>query len=95
MTRFLDKVIEVNTEEHWIRLQPGIVLDALNIYLEPMGLQFGPDPASSDRAAMGGIVSNNVAASWSGPSDLVYTVIAGLGGRAITRQTPCSRHAIS
>jgi pyruvate ferredoxin oxidoreductase alpha subunit len=33
---------------------------------------------------LGGIVSHNVAASWSGPSDLVHTVVAGLGGRAIT-----------
>lgn len=65
MTRFLDKVIEVNTEEHWVKVQPGMVLDALNIYLEPMGLQFGPDPASSDRAAMGGIVSNNSTGSHS------------------------------
>ena len=34
---------------------------------------------------MGGIVSNNVSASFAGPPDLVHTVIAGLGGRAITR----------
>jgi pyruvate ferredoxin oxidoreductase alpha subunit len=36
---------------------------------------------------LGGIVSNNVAAAWTGPSDLVYTVIAGLGGRAITKSS--------
>ncbi|MFL7839544.1 MAG: FAD-binding and (Fe-S)-binding domain-containing protein [Candidatus Promineifilaceae bacterium] len=58
-TRHLDQVLELNVEEHWVRVQPGIVLDALNIYLRPHGLQFGPDPASSNRAAMGGITSNN------------------------------------
>jgi FAD/FMN-containing dehydrogenase/Fe-S oxidoreductase len=58
-TRHLDQVLEVNVEEHWVRVQPGIVLDELNLYLRPYGLQFGPDPASSNRAAMGGIVSNN------------------------------------
>ncbi len=58
-TRHLDQILELNEEEKWVRVQPGIVLDALNIYLRPYGLQFGPDPASSDRAAMGGIVSNN------------------------------------
>ena len=58
-TRHLDHVLEFNEEEQWVRVQPGIVLDALNIYLRPHGLQFGPDPASSNRAAMGGIVSNN------------------------------------
>jgi len=36
---------------------------------------------------LGGIVSNNVAASYAGSPDLVHTVIAGLGGRAITRQS--------
>jgi pyruvate ferredoxin oxidoreductase alpha subunit len=34
---------------------------------------------------LGGIVSNNVAASYPGSPDQVSTVIAGLGGRAITR----------
>jgi FAD/FMN-containing dehydrogenase/Fe-S oxidoreductase len=58
-TRHMDAVLELNEEEHWVKVQPGIVLDALNIYLRPHGLQFGPDPASSNRAAMGGIVSNN------------------------------------
>ncbi len=59
MTRHLDQVLEVNTEEKWVRVQPGVVLAELNLHLKPMGLQFGPDPASSDRAAMGGIVANN------------------------------------
>jgi FAD/FMN-containing dehydrogenase/Fe-S oxidoreductase len=59
LTRHLDQVLEVNREENWVRVQPGIVLDELNLHLRPTGLQFGPDPASSNRAAMGGIVSNN------------------------------------
>jgi pyruvate ferredoxin oxidoreductase alpha subunit len=36
---------------------------------------------------VGGIVSNNVSASYAGSRDLVHTVIAGLGGRAITRRS--------
>ncbi|RMG97951.1 MAG: FAD-binding oxidoreductase [Chloroflexi bacterium] len=59
MSRYLDQVLELNEEEHWVRVQPGIVLDALNAWLRPYGLQFGPDPASSNRACLGGIVSNN------------------------------------
>ncbi len=58
-TRHLDALVEVNQEERWARVQPGIVLDELNLALRGYGLQFGPDPASSNRAAMGGIVSNN------------------------------------
>lgn len=59
MSKYLDRVLEVNPEEQWVRVQPGVVLDELNLYLKPYGLQFGPDPASGNRAAMGGIVSNN------------------------------------
>ncbi len=59
MSRHLDRVLELNREDAWVRVEPGIVLDQLNIDLKPAGLQFGPDPASSNRAALGGIVSNN------------------------------------
>jgi FAD/FMN-containing dehydrogenase/Fe-S oxidoreductase len=59
MSRHLDQILEVNTQEHWVRVQPGVVLDELNLHLKPMGLKFGPDPASSERAAMGGVVANN------------------------------------
>ena len=58
-SKYLDNILEVNPEERWVRVQPGVVLDELNAFLKPYGLQFGPDPASSNRAAMGGIVSNN------------------------------------
>jgi FAD/FMN-containing dehydrogenase/Fe-S oxidoreductase len=64
-TRHLDQVIEVNREENWVRVQPGVVLDELNLKLREHGLQFGPDPASSNRAALGGIVSNNSTGSHS------------------------------
>ncbi|MCL4876611.1 MAG: FAD-binding protein [Anaerolineae bacterium] len=64
-TRHLDRVLEVNPEEQWVRVQPGIVLDELNAALKPVGLQFGPDPASSNRAALGGIVSTNATGSHS------------------------------
>ena len=59
MSKNLNKVLEVNQEEQWVRVQPGIVLDVLNNQLQSYSLQFGPDPASSNRAAMGGIVANN------------------------------------
>jgi FAD/FMN-containing dehydrogenase/Fe-S oxidoreductase len=65
MTRHLDRVLEVDTESRRVRVEPGLVLDELNEHLRPTGLQFGPDPASSERAAMGGIVSNNSTGSHS------------------------------
>ncbi len=72
MSRHLDGVLEVNREERWVRVQPGVVLDELNLQLAPYGLQFGPDPASSNRATMGGIVSNNSTGSHS----IVYGMTA-------------------
>ncbi len=64
-SRHLDQVIEINPEERWVRVQPGVVLDDLNRALRPHGLMFGPDPASSDRATLGGVVSNNATGSHS------------------------------
>ncbi|MEM6335746.1 MAG: FAD-linked oxidase C-terminal domain-containing protein, partial [Bacteroidota bacterium] len=58
-TKHLTRILEVNVEERWVRAEPGVVLDHLNAHLKPLGLKFGPDPASSNRAALGGIVSNN------------------------------------
>jgi FAD/FMN-containing dehydrogenase/Fe-S oxidoreductase len=72
LNRHLSQILEVNVEEHWVRVQPGVVLDHLNAHLRGMGLQFGPDPASSNRAGMGGIVANNSTGSHS----IVYGMTA-------------------
>jgi len=64
-TRHLDQVVEVNAEERWARVQPGVVVDDLNAALRPLGLQFGPDPASADRSTLGGVVANNATGSHS------------------------------
>ena len=44
MSRRLTQVLEINTEERWARVQPGVVLDALNAALRAYGLMFAPDP---------------------------------------------------
>ncbi len=64
-SKHLNGVLELNVEEKWVIVQSGMVLDELNLYLRPYGLKFGPDPASSSRAALGGIVSNNSTGSHS------------------------------
>jgi len=64
-TPYLNQILEINTEEKWVRVQPGVVLDKLNQQLHPLGLKFGPDPASSNRAAIGGIIANNSTGSHS------------------------------
>ena len=58
-TRAMDKLIEVNVEERWTRVQPGIVLSELNKQLARHGLQWGIDPSTQNRATIGGGVGNN------------------------------------
>ncbi len=58
-SRYLDRILEVNPETRTVRTQPGITLSALNKALSPYGLMYGPDPASGERATMGGILGNN------------------------------------
>ncbi len=58
-SKYLNQVVELNREEQWVRVQPGIVLDQLNRYLAPSGLQYAPDPTTSNRACVGGGIGNN------------------------------------
>ena len=58
-SKYLNQVVEVNQEEQWVRVQPGIVLDQLNRYLVPYNLQYAPDPTTSNRACVGGGIGNN------------------------------------
>jgi FAD/FMN-containing dehydrogenase/Fe-S oxidoreductase len=58
-SKYLRRIAEINAEEGWVRAEPGVVCDALNQALKPHGLMYGPDPASSNRATVGGMLSNN------------------------------------
>ena len=58
-TKHLDRILEIDEEAREVRVQPGLVLDRLNAALAPLGLMTGPDPASSNRATLGGMVGNN------------------------------------
>ena len=64
-TRYMNQVLEVNTEELWARVQPGLVQDELNHHVRPMGLLFGPDTSTSNRATLGGMMGNNSGGSHS------------------------------
>jgi FAD/FMN-containing dehydrogenase/Fe-S oxidoreductase len=62
-SRYLDQVIEINVEERWARVQPGVVHASLDRRLAPYGLQFAPDPSSGSRACLGGMLGNNASGS--------------------------------
>ena len=58
-SRWLDKIVEINPEEYFAIVEPGVVLSALNLAASKYCLMFGPDPASAERATMGGVLANN------------------------------------
>ncbi|MDE3237211.1 MAG: FAD-binding protein [Bacteroidota bacterium] len=53
------QILELNTEENWVRVQPGVIRDELNMFLKPHGLFFGPETSTANRAMIGGMVGNN------------------------------------
>ncbi|SEL66893.1 FAD-binding and (Fe-S)-binding domain-containing protein [Parapedobacter koreensis] len=59
VSRHFNRVLEVNKEERWVRVQPGVVRDDLNAYLRPYGLMFGPETSTASRAMVGGMIGNN------------------------------------
>jgi len=68
VSRTMTKILEVNKDEHWVRLQPGVVLDELNLYLKKCSLFFGPETSTSNRCMIGGMVGNNAC----GAHSLIY-----------------------
>ena len=68
ISKHFKKILEINAEERWARVQPGVVLDELNLALEPYGLFFSPETSTSNRCCIGGMFGNNSCGSHS----LVY-----------------------
>ncbi len=60
-SKYFNQILELNVEEAWVRVQPGLVCAELNAHLKPHGLHFAPDPATENRATIGGMIANNSA----------------------------------
>ncbi len=59
MSRYFTKIIEVNRQEKWCIVEPGVIRNDLNAYLQPYALFFAPETATQTRAMIGGMVGNN------------------------------------
>ncbi len=59
VSKHMTRILELNQEESWVRVEPGVVPDELNAFLKPFGLFFGPETATSSRCMLGGMVGNN------------------------------------
>lgn len=58
-SRNMTQIIELNVNEHWVKVQPGVIRDELNAYLKPYKLFFSPETSTSNRCTLGGMVGNN------------------------------------
>jgi FAD/FMN-containing dehydrogenase/Fe-S oxidoreductase len=59
VSKHFTQILELNEEEHWVRVQPGVIRDELNMFLKTYGLFFGPETSTANRAMIGGMVGNN------------------------------------
>ena len=68
LSKYMNKVLEINIEEKWVKVEAGVVKDQLNDFLRPHGFFFAPDLSTSNRATIGGMINTDA----SGQGSLVY-----------------------
>ena len=59
VSRYMHRILEINAEERYAWVEPGVVRDELNIACKPYGLFFSPETSTSNRCCIGGMVGNN------------------------------------
>uniref|UniRef100_S0DGK0 Putative FAD linked oxidase n=1 Tax=termite gut metagenome TaxID=433724 RepID=S0DGK0_9ZZZZ len=81
LSRYMNRIIEINPEEGWVRVEAGVIKDQLNQFLKPYGYFFAPELSTSNRATLGGMINTDA----SGQGSLVYGKTSDhiLGVRAI------------
>lgn len=65
LSRFMRRILQIDSQRPLVRVEAGVVLQQLNTALKPHQLQFGPDVSTASRAAVGGMMGNNSAGSHS------------------------------
>ena len=99
VSKGLDEVLEVDVDERWARVGPGVVRDRLNVELRDTGLHFAPDPATANRATIGGMIGNNTSGMrsviYGKTIDHVIEVRIALADGTVLDLAPCSRAAFS
>lgn len=59
VSRYMNRILEIDPVQRWVRLEPGVVADELNMALKPYGLFFAPETSTSNRCMIGGMIGNN------------------------------------
>lgn len=68
MSRHMNRILEINVEQGWVKVEAGVIKDQLNQYLRPFGYFFSPELSTSNRATLGGMINTDA----SGQGSLVY-----------------------
>jgi FAD/FMN-containing dehydrogenase/Fe-S oxidoreductase len=69
-TKYMNRILELDPDNGFARVQPGIILDTLRDAAEEHYLTFGPDPATHSRCTLGGMIGNNSCGT--------HSILAGL-----------------
>ncbi|WP_175963938.1 D-2-hydroxyglutarate dehydrogenase YdiJ [Burkholderia pyrrocinia] len=59
LSRNMNRILEIDVEQRWVRVQAGVVKDQLNAALKPHGLFFAPELSTSNRATVGGMINTD------------------------------------
>ncbi len=65
VSKYMTAILDFNPDEAWVKVQPGVIRDELNRFLEPHGLWFAPNTSTSSRCMIGGMTGNNSSGSTS------------------------------
>lgn len=81
LSRYMKRIIEINPEERWVKVEAGVIKDELNLFLKPYGFFFAPELSTSNRATLGGMINTDA----SGQGSMVYGKTSDhvLGVRAV------------
>jgi FAD/FMN-containing dehydrogenase/Fe-S oxidoreductase len=81
MSRHMTRIIDINPQEGWVRVEAGVIKDQLNEFLKPYGFFFAPELSTSNRATLGGMINTDA----SGQGSLAYGKTSDhvLGVRAV------------
>ncbi|UJH78629.1 FAD-binding oxidoreductase (plasmid) [Burkholderia cenocepacia] len=59
LSRNMNRILEINAQARWVRVEAGVVKDQLNAALKPHGLFFAPELSTSNRATVGGMINTD------------------------------------
>ncbi|WP_368903051.1 FAD-binding oxidoreductase, partial [Proteus mirabilis] len=81
LSRYMKRIIEINPEQRWVKVEAGVIKDELNLFLKPYGFFFAPELSTSNRATLGGMINTDA----SGQGSMVYGKTSDhvLGVRAV------------